>query len=352
MNQITNSRVLRYLKEGDGQIIAMRSLLVFGKNVYSYKFPFCDALLRVTSSRKTFIKEEEIFEPFVDAILRHMKTHPKQYQGKKSSPSNFMVMLEGFNSGKVSRSDLMVEASKVIPNNVFDAFQNIGGGTLDNRFLFYTRDKNRKGFEIRDNLLSLVESEEKKQTIIDENEARWRVVEEAWKIGVNPSLIEFDPVTREFKKGDREDRPNLRSAVDSLMPYQKGLCFYCNRQLNRFGEHTSESFPDVDHVLPLFRLKEEMIQKTISNNPNGIWNLVISCMACNRGDKGKFAQIPDGIYFKKLSERNEYLAIEHPHSFKFAILNSLGITKIDQIEPRMVQIYNQFQFEQKWKPNN
>ena len=61
---------------------------------------------------------------------------------------------------------------------------------------------------------------------------------------------------------------------------------------------------DVDHFLP-WMLNEHL------PNVNGVWNLVLSCQDCNRGEGGKFAKVPTIELLSRLHKRNEYFINSH-----------------------------------------
>jgi hypothetical protein len=84
------------------------------------------------------------------------------------------------------------------------------------------------------------------------------------------------------RNGIRE-RINVTSSRDALDGYQKGKCLYCSREITIAP--TSSNLADFDHFLPhtLFARGD------LEANLDGIWNLVLSCRDCNRGEKGKSA---------------------------------------------------------------
>ena len=131
-------------------------------------------------------------------------------------------------------------------------------------------------------------------------------------------MLVYDKDENIFYSESKYQRVGLRSAVDILMPYQKGDCFYCNRQLDRQSDSQNDSFPDVDHFYPFSLFNN---QNMIAANPNGVWNLVIACKSCNRGGDGKFDAPPDRLYFRKLLERNLLFVEEHKHSLKIQSIN-------------------------------
>ncbi|MEZ9874673.1 HNH endonuclease [Vibrio breoganii] len=142
-------------------------------------------------------------------------------------------------------------------------------------------------------------------------------------------------------------RIGLRSAVDTLLPYQNGRCFYCNRKVSKFVLSHYDEFADVDHFFPISILSR--IGKDVPN-PNGVWNLVIACKKCNRGQNGKFDAPPINEYYESLVTRNILFFEEHRHSLKNAICLSLNATTKQAIRNRMDSIYFYFKPLAGWRP--
>ncbi|XUX07693.1 HNH endonuclease domain-containing protein [Sporosarcina sp. UB5] len=77
---------------------------------------------------------------------------------------------------------------------------------------------------------------------------------------------------------------------------------------------------DVDHFVPL----STQFNSTHDLDLNGVWNLVLCCQDCNRGEtNGKFARLPDEHLIQRLYKRNEYL-IESNHPLKETIIMRTG----------------------------
>jgi hypothetical protein len=75
---------------------------------------------------------------------------------------------------------------------------------------------------------------------------------------------------------------------------------------------------DVDHFLP------HTLRTDLSGlNINGVWNLVLACVECNRGPGGKFDQRPTRAYLHKLHARNEFYVSSH-HPLCETIINQTG----------------------------
>jgi hypothetical protein len=64
-----------------------RSVILFGRNVASYKFALGKALLEVANKERTFIKLEELAEPYSRHLVDHLKKSDKQ---GTSSSSKFL----------------------------------------------------------------------------------------------------------------------------------------------------------------------------------------------------------------------------------------------------------------------
>lgn len=61
-------------------------------------------------------------------------------------------------------------------------------------------------------------------------------------------------------------------------------------------------------------------------NLDGVWNLVLTCPACNRGEGGKFARVPATKYLTRLHKRNEFLISSH-HPLRETIIRQTGATE-------------------------
>ena len=90
----------------------------------------------------------------------------------------------------------------------------------------------RNGILITDNLLKLKEHFQF-SNFSHEVEARWRLVETAWSMQINPHLLEVrhdlgDNIL--FTETDLSRLINITSSRNSLNGYQKGKCFYCKKR--------------------------------------------------------------------------------------------------------------------------
>src|ERR1019366_4972836 len=61
-------------------------------------------------------------------------------------------------------------------------------------------------------------------------------------------------------------------------------------------------------------------------NLNGVWNLVLACRECNRGEKGKSARVPHLNYLERLHKRNTFLIDSH-HPLRETLIAQTGATE-------------------------
>jgi hypothetical protein len=101
-----------------------------------------------------------------------------------------------------------------------------------------------------------------------------------------------------------------------LSGYQKGKCFYCFGDIG--VEDCSLEIADVDHFFPHV-LKGHGLGDLV----DGVWNLVLACPTCNRGEAGKFARLPHLCHLKRLHRRNEFLINSH-HPLRETLIAKTG----------------------------
>ena len=276
-----------------------RSIILFGRNVASYKFALAKSLYELAKSPDDLIKLERLAIPFSRHLCEHLKQSPKQIT---SNSSKFIDSCVSYNQQNISQEALISYTVKLGFNNVIDAFHNVNNSEINKRF-FIDERKHSKGIRLTDNFFKLTESAQF-QSFNNETEARWRLVEEGWRLGVSKSLIslEYDIETKKLFSLSKARRVDITSCRDSLNGYQKGKCFYCYDEIS--VEASSKNLADVDHFLPW------TLHSTIPNI-NGVWNLVLACKDCNRGESGKFTKVPSLEQLKRLYKRNEYLINSH-----------------------------------------
>lgn len=272
-----------------------RSIILFGRNVASYKFALAKALYDLKATSNDLITLEQLAKPYVDHILEHIKHSPKQIT---SSSSTFLNACDQYNNGQIAYDQLIQTTIRYGFQNVIDAFHNVHSKEIPKRF-FLDERRSSGGIRITDHLYELAE-EGGFGDLNLETEARWRLVETGWSLNISTQLIgvQYDNETDELFTVQNDRRVDITSSRDSLNGYQKGRCFYCYGDISI--DPNDENLADVDHFFPW------MIRSEISN-VNGVWNLVLACKECNRGENGKFERLPSLELLKRLHKRNEYL---------------------------------------------
>ncbi len=295
-----------------------RAIILYGRNVATYKFALGLALLELAEKDSTFVKLEDLAVPF----SKYMSTHLKKVDSQiTSASSKYLDACRQFNKGEVNLDQLVTTTTKLGFVNVIDAFHIVNQQELPERFFIDDREA-KKGIEITDHLLKMKESIQF-SNLPFEVEARWRLVETAWSMSLSPELLDvtYDENSQVlYTSHDRSKRISITSSKDALNGYQRGKCFYCFDDI--MIESGSDLLADVDHVFPITSLAP--IEPLV--NFNGIWNLVLSCKNCNRGIGGKFALIPDLKYIERLHRRNSYL-IESHHPLRETLIKQTGKTE-------------------------
>ncbi len=329
-----------YYNNSEDALLALRTIVLFGNNVSTYKFALTNALLNRNSSSE--VKFSELRDDFVKELYFHYSKCPDQWVAGRNS------LTEAFDQYKLDSDweKLINVAERNIYNNVFDAFHNVGGSTIQEKDILFEKDSKSKKLILTDKLNAILENHALKEIMKAENQSRWNVVEEAWKNKLSPNLLEY--LDGDFISVSKEnERVNLRSAVTILFPYQKGKCFYCNKQMSVDASKEQDHFPDVDHFLPhSFATRIELLGANI----NGVWNLVISCKECNRGSNGKFNAPAEKSFFEKLLKRNLFFTEEHRHSLKNSVLISLGVKNTLELTSKMNILYKNTEILVGWKP--
>jgi hypothetical protein len=121
-----------------------RSIILFGRNVASYKFALGKALPELADKEKTFISIEELAEPYSKYLIEHIRSNDKQ--GTFSS-SKFLDACRAYDKGQISKDELVSKTVSLGFNNVIDAFNIVGQGEVLKRFFIDDR-KNGKGITI------------------------------------------------------------------------------------------------------------------------------------------------------------------------------------------------------------
>ena len=161
-----------------------RSIILYGRNVASYKFALAKSLIDLKKKPNDLIKLDELAVPFSKHICGHLKKNDKQIT---SSSSKFINTCRKFNNKEIEYDQLIQTTKRIGFNNVIDAFHEVNGKPIPQQFYIDER-KGNKGIRITENFYKLINLQES-ENFPNEVEARWRLVERAWKLGVSSNLL-------------------------------------------------------------------------------------------------------------------------------------------------------------------
>ena len=307
-------RIAQFQEESPSLESYWRSAILFGRNTSTYKFALARSLEDIAREGRSSATLEELARPFSHHMCEHLSVAPKQATGK---PGRFIETCSAFNSGAVGECELIDATISTGFSYVLDAYHNVNGAELPIRFFEVSGRGRNRSVAITDNLFLVLEDA---PSVGLEAEARWGLVEHAWDVGVSPALVSvaYDIETGMFRAADDGSRRrSLASARHALNGYQKGQCFYCYSGIEIEGEHSC----DVDHFFP-----HVLASLNLGINIDGVWNLVLACPECNRGEGGKFARVPAIEYLERLHKRNEFLISSH-HPLREVIISQTGATE-------------------------
>lgn len=314
-----------------------RAIILFGKNTASYKFALAKSLIDVSLERQSdLITLDDLALPYALHLAEHLKHSPKQSTGRMGQ---FIQACQDYNVGKIDEDRLIQITKKEGFKYVLDAFHVVNTKAVTERFydvvneeFFIDERKFNKGIRLTDNLFKLFYIyDNSAKDLNQETESRWNLVEKAWELNINKNLIavEFDQQTKQlFTQDAKHRRTNITTSRGALNGYQKSRCFYCFKEISISSD--DDLLADVDHFFP------HLLKPDVANagccrpvNVDGVWNLVLSCAECNRGESGKFAQVPTIELLERLHTRNEYLIGSH-HPLRETLMMQTGTTERDR----------------------
>ena len=162
-----------------------RGIVLYGRNVQSYKFALAKSLLELQPAEGDLIRPQDLAPTYARHLTEHLKIADKQ---GTSGSSKFLDACRGFNLGKVSQADLVDAALKLGFVNVIDAFHRVQQGDVPARFYIDER-RTSGGIRITENF-SLLAEQSQFPDLTQEAEARWRLVETAWELKVSRALVD------------------------------------------------------------------------------------------------------------------------------------------------------------------
>jgi hypothetical protein len=96
-----------------------RGVILFGRNVASYKFALGKALLEFVDQGREVVTLHELAEPYARRICEHLKAVDKQGTFQRS---RFLDACRAFNGGELNREALVESTVRLGFANVIDAF--------------------------------------------------------------------------------------------------------------------------------------------------------------------------------------------------------------------------------------
>ena len=171
-----------------------RAVILFGRNVASYKFALAKSLYDLKADGNTIITLDQLAEPFSRHICEHLKLVDKQ---ATSSSSKFLDYCRAFNAHEIDQQTLIARTVQYGFVNVIDAFHNVHGQELPKRFFVDAR-KTHQGIILTDEVFQLFEAQNS-QDLVYETEARWRLVETAWDMNLPKHLVQM-PMSKSLKR--------------------------------------------------------------------------------------------------------------------------------------------------------
>ena len=108
-----------------------RSIVLFGRNVASYKFALAKSLLELADPQRELVTLEELSVPFARHVCEHLGRVDRQGTFARS---RFLDACRFFNAGRIGEDE--VRAATVLRGfvNVIDAFHVVGDGEVATRF--------------------------------------------------------------------------------------------------------------------------------------------------------------------------------------------------------------------------
>jgi hypothetical protein len=293
-----------------------RAIILFGRNVASYKFALAKTLLELTPASGSLVKLEDLALPFALHVCEHLRLEDKQ---ATSASSAFLDGCRQFNTGEIGESKLAALSAAKGFANVIDAFHVVGQAETPRRF-FLDERRSHRGIRITEEFGALTGHQQAADLPL-EAEARWRLVETAWRLGLARAMVvSYDAGKGMLLLPDLSRRRRaVTSSRDALNGYQQGRCFYCSGPISLTDPAT---LADVDHFFPHI-LKHADFGPII----DGVWNLVLACRTCNRGVAGKFDRLPSERLLARLHARNEYLIVSH-HPLRETLIAQTGADEV------------------------
>src|SRR5437879_3095200 len=108
-----------------------RSIVLFGRNVASYKFALAKSLLEVAATGNDLVRLEDLAVPFSRHLCEHVAHVDRQGNFEHS---RFLDACRFYNAGRITSDELRDATTLLGFANVIDAFHVVGTGEVPTRF--------------------------------------------------------------------------------------------------------------------------------------------------------------------------------------------------------------------------
>ena len=210
--------MLAYQQNDPSMESQWRAIILFGRNVASYKFALGKSLLEVSNNSSDLVRLEDLAPVYAVKICEHLSHSPKQ---TTNATSKFLDACSKFNSGEISETKLIDETLSTGFRYVLDAFHVVGSDYIPIKFYIDER-KQSSGIRLTEELRELQQF----NSLGIELEARWKLVETAWELNMPSNLLTIDHDYKTETFIASINRRPVTKSKDALIGYQKGKCFY------------------------------------------------------------------------------------------------------------------------------
>ena len=174
-----------FIDTGPKRESAWRGIVLLGANVQSYKFALAQSLIALASDGKQEVTLEELAVPYSENICAHLKTADKQGTPRSSQ---FLEACRAYNKGETAYEQLIETTVRLGFNNVLDAFHVVGNSKAPVGFFQVAGSGMKRNVSLTDDVFGIA-SGSQVANLKGETEARWRLVEAAWELGIETRTL-------------------------------------------------------------------------------------------------------------------------------------------------------------------
>lgn len=300
---------------------AWRLAVLMGANARTYKFALANALIEHASRGQTSATLRSIATSYTSAIVQHSSNGPQAPGSLELAPKDFLSLVHRFVEefpDDVAPSEELVDAAvRSMPGMVMQKFHNLRGGAETPHRFYSLRSSGRDAVvEFTPALMAIADSTEV-HSLNSELNARWRIVEASFAIGIGQSLMSQGLGVdlahgRLLEKRRRRPVAGLAAAV---VGFQYGRCLICADPLEQ-----TDSIA-IDHVFPFSLMTMGKVMRDPHLDLDAVWNLAPVHASCN-GQKSNRPPTRDEVV--RLAARNEAIMLS-PHPLRRTLELSLAV---------------------------